>query len=177
MFFRIAFSAPRKGIFMILVLRLMSRPKVLTNLCVLGEAVFYLLCTNLKFWCCIWGMLSHWPNLPFYFPFYMKSLQACRKNWGLNISEMRRLYISTIFRCVKLVFCNHVCTEGYIFILLLLLSENAVWFMVLITKCWTDSLAYICSTWDSQVVPVQVVWLGLGQLSLWDLSAFSLVWL
>lgn len=46
---------------------------------------------------------------------------------------------------------------GYIFMFLLLLSENAVWFVVLITKCWTDSLAYIYSTWDSQVVPVQTV--------------------
>lgn len=47
--------------------------------------------------------------------------------------------------------------EGYIFILLLLFSGNVVWFVVLITKCWTDSLAYIYSTWDSQVVPVQIV--------------------
>lgn len=46
---------------------------------------------------------------------------------------------------------------GYIFILLLLFSENAVWFVVLITKGWTDSLAYIYSAWDSQVVPVQIV--------------------
>lgn len=36
-------------------------------------------------------------------------------------------------------------------------SENAIWFVVLITKCWTDSLACIYSTWDSQVVPVQTV--------------------
>lgn len=46
---------------------------------------------------------------------------------------------------------------GYIFILLLLFSENAVWFVVLVTKCWTDSLACIYSTRDSQVVPVQTV--------------------
>lgn len=46
---------------------------------------------------------------------------------------------------------------GYIFVLLLLFSENAVWFVFLITKCWTDSLAYMYSTWDSQVVPVLAV--------------------
>lgn len=118
------------------------------------------------------GMVSDWPNLPFFF-YYVKSLYDCRKNWRLNISETKRLYLCTIFKCIKLVSSNNVCMGGYIFILLF--GENALWFEVSITKCWTDSLAYIYSTWDSQVVPVQTVWLGLGQLSLWDLSAFSLV--
>lgn len=43
---------------------------------------------------------------------------------------------------------------GFIFIHLLQFSGNAVWFVVLFTKCLADSLAYIYSTWDSQVAPV-----------------------
>lgn len=40
---------------------------------------------------------------------------------------------------------------------LFLFDGNAVWFVVLFTKCWANSLASIYSVWDSQVVPVQIV--------------------
>lgn len=88
---------------------------------------------------------------------YMKLLWDCRRNWRLNISEPKKLYICTIIKSVKLGSSNNVCMGGFIFILLLLFSENALWFVVLFTVWLILWLVYLYSTWDSQVVPVQIV--------------------